>query len=164
MTSLQALLQLPRGWLVVQQITNPHGVSINLRATRKSAHCPECLKRSSSVHNCRRRRIQHLPCSGQTLYLTFTVRHWYCRNPICSRKIFAESLFPFARSRQQSSEALQNLQHQLGLIAGGEAGKRAAIATGIQTSADTLLRRVVQASEPVQALPSAVVKGSTGMS
>lgn len=150
MTSLQALLQLPRGWQVVQQITSPLGVSINLRATRKSANCPECLKRSSSVHSCRRRRIQHLPCSGQTLYLTFAVRHWYCRNSACSRKIFAESLVPFVGSRQQSSEALQNLQHQLGLIAGGEAGKRAATATGIQTSADTLLRRVVQASEPVQ--------------
>lgn len=116
MTSLQALLQLPRGWQVVQQITRPHGVSINLQATRKSANCPECLKRSSSVHN--------------------------CRNSACSRKIFAESLVPFAGSRQQSSEALQNLRHQLGLISGGEAGKRAATATGIQTSADTLLRRV----------------------
>ncbi|MBU9843664.1 ISL3 family transposase [Rahnella ecdela] len=152
MTSLQALLQLPRGWQVVQQITSHHRVSINLSATRKSAYCPECLKRSSSVHSCRRRRIQHLPCSGQSLFLTFAVRHWYCRNPACSRKIFAESLVPFAGSRQQSSEALQNLQHQLGLIAGGEAGKRAATATGIQTSADTLLRRVVQASEPVQAV------------
>lgn len=142
MTSLQALLQLPRGWQVVQQITRPHGVSINLQATRKSANCPECLKRSSSVHNCRRRRIQHFPCSGQTLYLTFAVRYGYCRNSACSRKIFAESLVPFAGSRQQSSEALQNLRHQLGLISGGEAGKRAATATGIQTSADTLLRRV----------------------
>lgn len=146
MTSLQTLLRLPRGWQVLQQITSPHGVNINLRATRKSANCPECLKRSGSVHSCRRRRIQHLPCSGQTLYLTFAVRHWYCRNPPCARKIFAESLVPFAGSRQQSSEALQNLQHQLGLIAGGEAGKWAATATGIQTSA------VVQASEPVQAV------------
>lgn len=156
MTSLQALLQLPRGWRVVKQTTSPHGVSINLRATRKSANSPECLKRSSSVHSCRRRRIQHLPCSGQTLYLSFSVRHWYCRNPSCSRKIFAESLVPFAGSRQQSSEALQNLQHQLGLIAGGEAGKRAATATGIQTSADTLLRRVVQVSEPIHAVTSHV--------
>ncbi|SUP82045.1 Uncharacterised protein [Yersinia pseudotuberculosis] len=39
MTSLQTLLQLPRGWQVLQQITSPLGVSINLRATRKSANC-----------------------------------------------------------------------------------------------------------------------------
>ncbi|ARF49397.1 transposase [Pantoea stewartii subsp. stewartii DC283] len=45
---------------------------------------------------------------------------------------------------------LQNLQYQLGLIAGGEAGKRAAIASGVQISADTLLRRVVQAPEQIE--------------
>lgn len=45
---------------------------------------------------------------------------------------------------------LQNLQHQLGLIAGGEAGRRAAVASGIQISADTLLRRVVQAPEQTE--------------
>jgi hypothetical protein len=64
-----------------------------------------------------------------------------------SRKIFAESLAPFAGSRQQSSQALQNLQRQLGLIAGGEAGRRAATAAGLRTSADTLLRRVVNTPE-----------------
>ncbi|MCQ0401449.1 ISL3 family transposase, partial [Escherichia coli] len=117
---------------------------------RKTAQCPECFKRSDSVHSCRRRRIQHLPCSGHTLWLVFSVRHWYCRNPACSRKIFAESLAPFAGSHQQSSQALQNLQRQLGLIAGGEAGKRAATAVGLRCSADTLLRRVINTPETKQ--------------
>ncbi|EPT5620354.1 ISL3-like element ISEc38 family transposase, partial [Escherichia coli] len=80
----------------------------------------------------------------------FSVRHWYCRNPACSRKIFAESLAPFAGSHQQSSQALQNLQRQLGLIAGGEAGKRAATAVGLRCSADTLLRRVINTPETKQ--------------
>ncbi|WP_050561179.1 ISL3-like element ISEc38 family transposase, partial [Escherichia coli] len=84
------------------------------------------------------------------LWLVFSVRHWYCRNPACSRKIFAESLAPFAGSHQQSSQALQNLQRQLGLIAGGEAGKRAATAVGLRCSADTLLRRVINTPETKQ--------------
>ncbi|HEC5301903.1 TPA: ISL3 family transposase [Enterobacter asburiae] len=147
MTSLKTLLQLPCGWQSSRQITGSDGITLHLRATRKTAQCPECLKRSRSVHSCRRRRIQHLPCSGRTLWLIFAVRHWYCRNPSCSRKIFAESLAPFAGPQQQSSALLQNLQHQLGLIAGGEAGRRAAVASGIQISPDTLLRRVVQAPE-----------------
>lgn len=132
---------------MTQQSVDPVGVTINLRSSRKTAHCPECLKRSSSVHSCRRRRIQHLPCSGRTLWLAFAVRHWYCHNPSCSRKIFAESLAPFAGSRQQSSQALQNLQRQLGLSTGGESGRRAATAADPRTSADTLLRRVVNTPE-----------------
>ncbi|ECO1613182.1 ISL3 family transposase [Salmonella enterica subsp. enterica serovar Paratyphi B] len=150
MTSLKTLLQLPCGWQSSRQITGSDGITLHLRATRKTAQCPECLKRSRSVHSCRRRRIQHLPCSGRTLWLIFAVRHWYCRNPSCSRKIFAESLAPFAGPQQQSSALLQNLQHQLGLIAGGEAGRRAAVASGIQISPDTLLRRVVQAPEQTE--------------
>ncbi len=115
-------------------------VSPHLREKSKTVQCPECLKRNDSVHSCRRHRIQHLPCSGQTLWLVFSVHHWFCRNPACSRKIFAESFAPFADSHQQSSQALQNLQRQLGLIAGGEAGKRTATAVGLRCSADTLLQ------------------------
>ncbi|KEY59875.1 transposase [Serratia sp. DD3] len=135
MPSLKTLLQLPCGWQSSRQIISSDGLTLHLRATRKTAQCPECLQRSSSVHSCRRRRRQHLPCSGQTLWLIFTVRHWYCRNPSCSRKIFAESLAPFAGPQQQSSTLLQNMQHQLGLIAGGEAGRRAAVASGMQNCA-----------------------------
>lgn len=122
MPSLKTLLQLPCRWQTIRQTTASGGVTIHLQAPRKTGHCPECMKRSTSVHSRRRRRIQHLPCSGQTLWLIFAVRHWYCRNPSCSRKIFAESLEPFAGTRQQASKPLQKLQHQLGLIAGGEAG------------------------------------------
>lgn len=105
MASLKRLLQLPRGWQTCRQITGTDGITLHLRATRKTASCPECLTHSHSVHSCR---------------------------------------------RQQSSALLKNLQHQLGLIAGGEAGRRAAVASGIQISADTLLRRVVQAPEQTE--------------
>lgn len=152
MASLKTLLLLPPGWKLVRQSNSPDGISLNLRATRKTAQCPECMKRTRSVHSYRRRRLQHLPCTGQTLYLIFAIRHWYCRNPSCPRQVFAESLDPFADARQQSSLALQKLQHQLGLIAGGEAGKRAATASGVRTSADTLLRRVVQAPEQTETM------------
>ncbi|EFC7284106.1 ISL3 family transposase [Escherichia coli] len=150
MHSLKTLLQLPCGWRCSQQIISSDGITLHLHGKRKTAQCPECFKRSDSVHSCRRRRIQHLPCSGQTLWLVFSVRHWFCRNPACSRKIFAGSLAPFAGSHQQSSQALQNLQRQLGLIAGGEAGKRAATAAGLRCSADTLLRRVINTPETKQ--------------
>ncbi|HAX4366968.1 TPA: ISL3 family transposase [Escherichia coli] len=150
MHSLKTLLQLPCGWRCSRQIISSDGITLHLHGKRKTAQCPECFKRSDSVHSCRRRRIQHLPCSGQTLWLVFSVRHWYCRNPACSRKIFAGSLAPFAGSHQQSSQALQNLQRQLGLIAGGEAGKRAATAAGLRCSADTLLRRIINTPETKQ--------------
>ena len=94
-----------------------------------------------------------------------SVRHWYCRNPACSRKIFAGSLAPLASSHQQSSQSLQNLQRQMGLIAGGEAGKRAATTVGLRCSADTLLRRLIIPwrrncqARPMSVLMSGVASG-----
>lgn len=76
MASLKTLLLLPPGWKLVRQSHSPDGISLNLRATRKTAHCTECMKRTRSVHSYRRRRLQHLPRAGQTLYLSFAIRHW----------------------------------------------------------------------------------------
>ncbi len=130
-----------------RQIINADGITLHLHGKRKTAQCPECFKRSDSAHSCRRCKIQHPPCSGQTLWLVFSVRHWYCRNPACSRKIFVGALVPFASSHQQSSQVLQNLQRQPGLIAGDEAGKRAATGTRVHEIGSAELRRVAAGME-----------------
>ncbi|CTS58558.1 transposase [Escherichia coli] len=146
MHSLKTLLQLPCRWQCSRQIISSDGITLHLRGKRKQHNALNALS-VAILFIVVAGWIQHLPCAGQTLWLVFSVRHWYCRNPACSRKIFAESLAPFAGSHQQSSLALQNLQRQLGLIAGGEAGKRAATAVGLRCSADTLLRRVINTPE-----------------
>ncbi|ALR95746.1 hypothetical protein AT730_26285 (plasmid) [Vibrio alginolyticus] len=60
---------------------------------------------------------------------------------------------PFAGSKQQATNLLQKQQRQLGLIVGGEAGRRAAISNGINISSDTILRRIILSpeNEPVKA-------------
>ncbi|KAE9808063.1 hypothetical protein GQM14_15885 [Escherichia coli] len=66
MHSLKTLLQLPCGWRCSRQIISSD--ALHLHGKRKTAQCPECFKRSDSVHSCRRRRIQHLPCAYSALF------------------------------------------------------------------------------------------------
>ncbi len=134
--------KLPCGWRCSRQIISADGITLHPRGKRKIVQCPECFKRSDFVIVVVGAGYT-IYCSGQTLWLVFSVRHWCSRNPACSRKIFAGSLAPFVGY----SQALQNLQRQLGLIAGGEAEKRAATAVGLRCSADTLLRRVIDTPE-----------------
>lgn len=152
MASLRALLQLPQGWKIRNQQNTPNGILIDLDKCGASAHCTKCKRKSKSVHSYRKRRLQHAPCAGQAVYLTFNIRHWYCRNSSCEKTIFADSLAPFADPKQQATNLLQKQQRQLGLIAGGEAGKRAATSTGISTSSDTILRHIIFSpeSEPIK--------------
>lgn len=58
MPSLKTLLQLPCGWQTIRQTTTSGGVTIHLQATRKTGHCPECLKRSTSQPL---QKLQHQP-------------------------------------------------------------------------------------------------------
>lgn len=50
---------------------------------------------------------------------------------------FVKSLDRFTDPQQQSSILLQNIQYKQRSIAGGEADRRAAVASGIQNSPDT---------------------------
>lgn len=104
MPSLKTLLQLPYGRQTIRQTTASGGVTIHLQATRKTGHCPEGMKRSTSVHSRRRRRILHLPCSGQNLWLIFAVRHWYCL--VLSKSIlFTQNLCRIFRTFCRSATA-----------------------------------------------------------
>ena len=60
MPLLKTLFQLPSGWQTTRQTIDPGVVTIHLQATCKTGHCPAGMKRSTSVHHRRRRRIQHL--------------------------------------------------------------------------------------------------------
>lgn len=52
MHSLKTLLQLPCGWRCSRQIISSDGITLHLHGKRKKAQCPECFKRSDSVHSC----------------------------------------------------------------------------------------------------------------
>ena len=110
MASLRALLQLPQGWKIRNQQNTPNGILIDLDKCGASAHCTKCKRKSKSVHSYRKRRLQHAPCAGQAVYLTFNIRHWYCRNSSCEKTIFADSLAPFADPKQQATNLLQKQQ------------------------------------------------------
>jgi hypothetical protein len=60
MTSLRTILQLPRGWQIIRHANCLYGLNLILRTTRKSANYPGSSTRSSAMHSCRKRRIQHL--------------------------------------------------------------------------------------------------------
>jgi hypothetical protein len=87
-----------------------------------------------------RRCVVDLPCVGRPVTLLLTVRKFFCPNPACSRKIFAEQ-FPelvhsYARMTNRLSQALQ----AIGFATCGELGERLAPKLGMQVSAPTFLR------------------------
>lgn len=111
-----------------------------LRASK--AHCPLCGQSSRRVHGHYTRSLSDLPRSGTPVRLRVRVRKFFCDEPTCERKIFAERLGevarPFARGTDRRREALEWIAFSLG----GEAGARLALELGLLVSPDTLLNRI----------------------
>jgi transposase len=106
------------------------------------ARCPMCGEPSRRVHSRYTRTLADLPWSGTPVRLRFRVRKFFCDQPSCERRIFAERLEkiarPFARGTDRQREALEWIAFSLG----GEAGARLARELGLLVSPDTLLNRI----------------------
>jgi transposase len=72
--------------------------------------------------------------------LQLNVRRFFCDNPACQQRTFVERLPGVVRSCARRTTRLADIQRQIGLALGGEAGARSALRQAMPVSADTLLR------------------------
>ncbi|WP_449228197.1 transposase family protein [Azospirillum argentinense] len=54
------------------------------------AYCPSCQRPSQSVHSRYHRHSGDLPSLGNAVHINLLVRRFYCHNPVCPRRTFAE--------------------------------------------------------------------------
>ena len=82
------LLPLPEGMFIDQIQEAEASLIITVIATHLVSRCPLCLELSSSIHSLYRRTLADVPCGGRQVQLVLTVRKFFCRNPLCERKVF----------------------------------------------------------------------------
>src|SRR5258707_14984308 len=138
-----SLLSLPEGMQIEQIQITENGLIIAVVATSPTSCCPCCSEPSSSVHCHYRRVLRDAPCAGRQVQLVLTVRKFSCRNPYCSRKVFAERfpdfVEPWARMTIRHGQQITSI----GLATCGKGGTRLATRLGIQTTRQTILRRIM---------------------
>ncbi len=124
------------------QITE-NGLVIEVVATSPTSCCPLCSEPSSSIHCHYRRTLRDVSCAGRRVQLVLTVRKFSCRNPYCERKVFAERfpdfVEPWARMTIRHCQQITSI----GRASCGRGGTRLAARLGIQTTRQTILRRIM---------------------
>ncbi|AWN51074.1 hypothetical protein DK412_04570 [Methylobacterium sp. 17Sr1-1] len=82
---------------------------VPVRLDAATGCCPECGHASRSVHSRYHRHPSDLPLSTSQTRLRIEVRRFYCRNPTCRRRTFAETptdlLAPHAQRTRRLGEA-----------------------------------------------------------
>ena len=142
------LLPLIPGGLVVEQVLpEPDRITVVARSRLPGAACPDCRASSSRVHSRYERRLADLPWQGRPVAVRLRARRFFCAEPACPRRTFAERLPGVARPFARRCERLADVQRQVALALGGEAGARLSARLALAASADTLLRLATSAPE-----------------
>ncbi len=142
-----AYFAIPEHLEVERLLPEEGGVTIRAAAGTAAAPCPRCGERSRRIHSRYVRTLADLPWGGVPLCLRVTIRKFFCDNPDCPRRIFAERLDGVARSHARRTDRQRATLEVVGLALGGEAGARLAARLGVPTSPDTVLRCVRGAAE-----------------
>ncbi len=140
---LDQLLLAETDGLMVEDIELEEDVLVVVVASdAPGAVCPECQHLSQRVHSQYWRRPADLSCVGFRIRLNIEVRRFFCDNPACPRKTFAERFSGFLEPFARRTNRLASKQRQVALMTGGEAGAVVLYGLGMPVSPDTLLRLV----------------------
>ncbi len=133
------LFPVPEGLEMTSISDTPEELLVYVTSHRSSSLCPQCSMPSTSIHSSYHRHPQDLPCAGRPIRLLFTVRKFFCRNPNCSRKMFAERLPDFIEASSRLTKRLRTAVQEIGFATCGKGGERLGDKLGMGVSDATVL-------------------------
>src|SRR2546421_5728195 len=133
-------LPLPEGMVIGQVEIAEAQLTVEVISTQPFARCPSCGNPSDHVHCQYQRTVHDVPCGGRRVVLRLCVRKFFCREPSCQRKVFAERLPDLVQPWARVSNRLLEELKALGLAASAQVNERLAPRLGMKVKAPTLLR------------------------
>lgn len=88
-------------------------VHIAVTSIQNQACCPFCSEPSASVHSSYLRHPQDLPWAAVPVVLHLTVKRFFCLNPACRKKTFAERFPDLVGWYQRRTKRVQEKQQRL---------------------------------------------------
>ena len=86
-------------------------VVFHIKSSKKELACPFCGSKTMHVHSIYQREIQDLPLQDRQVILLVDTRKFFCYNPVCPHKTFAER-HPFAAPKAKKTDRLvKNIIH-----------------------------------------------------
>ena len=143
MEEVKSVLAIPGGLEVIDIEVIDEVLTIITVSTQIHPCCPLCGTPAARVHNCYCRQAADLPYSGQQVRLLVQVHKCFYTVPSCVRKIFVERLTPFVQPWARVTQRLYQIVQILGLATGSRLGVRVTDRLGIETTHQTILRRII---------------------
>lgn len=151
-----ACLPIPPSLHVEALLLEDGGLTILAASGVEAACCPLCGERTDRVHSRYVRTLADLPWATLIVRLRVQVRKFFCDNPACPRRVFAERRAGVAQASARRTDRQGAALTAIAFAAGGEAGAWLAGRLGMPVSADTLLRLIRRAPDAGMPAPTAL--------
>ena len=135
---------------------DPDHLQIDVPGSHPGGRCPDYGRASRDVHSHYHRHPSDLPSLGCCVRVALRVRRFYCCNPGCARRTFAEQLPELVIPHARRTRRLAAAQGRAGVALGGEAGARLLRHLAMPTSAATVLRLIRRLPLPEVEAPCVV--------
>lgn len=113
--------------------------------TLVEANCPSCAQPSGRIHSHYHRTPRDLPFSTKPVRLLLQVQRFFCDQPTCPRRTFAERLPDFLPRKAQRTARFTAAVQAVAFANSGEATARVGRTLQLPLSPDTALRTLHQA-------------------
>jgi len=100
-------------------LDGPDRLHVAAHGTRPAGRCPDCSRMSRAVHSRYCRHPADLPSLGRRVGVELRVRRFYCCNPGCARRTFAERLPELVVPHARRTCRLDAAQGQTGVAPSG---------------------------------------------
>ena len=137
--------------VIVEAVTAAAGLLlVTARARAPEAACPKCGTVSRRVHSRYCRTLADAAVGGRPAAIALTVRRFFCPDPGCPRKTFAEQVDGLTTRYARKTPLLTAMLASIAVALAGRAGSRLAAGLGAPASRQVLLRLVMAAPDPRQ--------------
>ena len=118
-------------------------VWLQARARADSASCPRCGGSSGKVHSTYQRRLADAAIGGRRVRIRLRTRRFFCGNPDCPARTFAEQVSGLTSRRSRRTPPLARTLASVALALAGRAGARLAGALDLTAGRSSVLRLVM---------------------
>ena len=123
------------------------------RARAPGAACPRCGTMSGRIHSRYVRRLADVAIGGRRVEIRLAVRRFFCPDPGCKRKTFAEQVDGMTVRYARKTSLLAGVLGSIAVALAGRAGSRLACGLGVPASRQVMLRLVMGTPDPQAASP-----------
>lgn len=155
--SLETLLLDNASLQITKLTTMGATLRVSVESNCTTGKCPNCGRESAKPHSNYKREPQDLPWGSWMVIIELCAKRFFCYNPECQKKTFAEQFPDWLVSYGRQTVRAKQRQRQLALEMNAKTTERVLVSNGLSISDTTVNRYIRAMADPEPDQPAKII-------